>query len=215
MATDTQEIPLEQQLWFFVATAGLGLLPIVFRSGVASPAAIVASDLVGLSELVDPASVSPITASFISQTEDEFIMESWQFVSDNVDYSAFGSTMVFQDHSVLCELCLLPAEIVKLPDAKSNCVGMAALLTSLLRTRISPKRVYMVVGDLVRNGVGGHAWVIVDRGGEWYLLEATGPPKGWVRFKDKLGMYVPQVFFNDVEFICGDPTYCANVGAHT
>lgn len=162
------------------------------------------------SALVNPEAVADIAAQ-LPQDEDAFIMAAWQLVGKGVEYQPYGSEMLFTDSQVLCDPCLLPQEVLK--KGAANCVGQSALLASLLRNRLPPERVYMVVGQLANDGVGGHAWVEVARNGDWYLLESTLPPKGW-KPASAAWQYLPQVMFNDLGTAqCAEEKLCVNVAS--
>ncbi len=161
------------------------------------------------SALVCPACVADLAAQLPGADDDTFIQAAWAYVGDSIHYESFSSDIVFQDSSVKCKDCELPATTLK--TGNSNCVGSSALLASILRNRLPPERVMMAVGNLYRNGVGGHSWVECFRAGDWYILEATAPPQGW-RLASASPEYEPLVFFNDVEETCLSEALCVSIG---
>ena len=80
--------------------------------------------------------------------------------------SVDGKTFVQQD------AWLDPGQALKAPAL--NCANRAFLLASLLRQQYPPDRVWVVLGNLKIDGLGGHAWVFL-RNGQDYLLETTSP----------------------------------------
>jgi len=184
--------------------AGAALISRLFLSNVNAAA------LLSLSQLVDPQSVRSLSDQ-IDGSGDEAVLNDWQYVGQNIDYKYFGSQMHFYDHTVSCQGCLLPLQVAAL--GKSNCVGKSILLASLLRNSYSADDVYVVVGEYVKERVGGHAWVIVRRGGAWYLLEATRPPPSdnfnpWVTANEVSDIYIPYVWFNDRGMTCYNSEIC-------
>jgi hypothetical protein len=163
---------------------------------------------------VDPASVAGLAATFPASDEDSFILAAWEWVGREIDYSAFGSELLFYDSMAKCQACMLPAEVV-LKDA-SNCVGKASLLASILRNRLPASRVEMVIGNVADasspDGDTGHAWVTVMRDLVWFLVEATSPPSAqpWLP-EASATAYVPYARFNDAYFTCWDPETCFKV----
>jgi len=185
---------------FAVAVAGVGLVALISRRDKV--------ETFPISALVDPASVAGTAETLYSSSEDQFIQNAWHFVGDNFAYEKIGSDMMFDDNTVLCARCYLPT--ATLARGEGNCVAVAALLASLLRNALPPERVFMVVGDYDKDlaGIRGHAWVEVQRGGTWYLLEATSPPRGWFTVNSQAGLYVPFAYLNDQIFRCNNPELC-------
>ena len=138
----------------------------------------------------------------------DFALNAWQYVGGDIDYVYYGSQLEFYDHSVACYKCMLPLEVEN--AGKSNCVGKSVLLASLLRNYYSADDVYVVIGEFRYNGVGGHAWVILRRDNEWYVLESTvePPPDPWKTMGDLSEIYIPDAWFNDRGMICYDPEVC-------
>jgi len=161
-----------------------------------------------LSTFINPNAVASL-ASQLPEDEDAFILSAWQVASD-LPYIAKDTEFKIVDSSIKCEKCYLPAEVLKL--GAGNCVSKIVLLTSLLRNRLPSSRVYMVVGNLNMDGVGGHSWSVVERNGTWYLLESTSPPRGWFETLS-LPSYEPLVYFNDAGKSCLDDNICIKIGA--
>jgi hypothetical protein len=164
-----------------------------------------------LADLFSPQRVADI-ADALPQDEDEFILAAWDLVGRKIRYSAYGSTVQFFDSSVSCQRCLLPTQVIRRGSA--NCAGKANLLVSLLRNRLSEDRVYMAIGGLAEDHVGGHAWVIVQRqNGAWYVLESTMPPRAqpWIPMASVSSLYIPDAFVNDLGLICMDEEICLDV----
>ena len=149
-------------------------------------------------------------AQGLPQAEDEFILSAWQFAG-SICYEPVGSHLDFVDSQVKCQHCLLPGEV--LARGVANCVGHAAVLASILRNRLPPERVMMAIGDLVTNGVGGHAYVLVERAGAWYVLESTTSPglNPWLPAVAAT-WYQPYILFNDAAIYCDSPQLCVVVG---
>ncbi len=160
------------------------------------------------SQLIDPGAVSALAASLPSGDDYSFAMAAWGLVADNVLYEDVGSDLFFTNNHIRCDGCLTPQQVLSRGEA--NCVGRSALLTSLLRNRFPPERVYMALGRLNLDGVGGHAWAELKSDGEWYILESTTQPTAkWLKVRDNLSTYVPQVLFNDVTKSECNGTLCA------
>jgi len=161
-----------------------------------------------LSDFVDPEGVADI-ASDMPSDEGEFTLEAWDYVGGDIDYSGYGSIITFYDSTINCQRCLLPERVIS--TGVANCVGKSALLTSILRNRYSPERVYMVIGEYMRDGEKhGHAWVEVNRGGTWYVIEATLPPpvSPWAPVSGQSSVYSADIFFNDFGVLCYDEEMC-------
>lgn len=161
------------------------------------------------SQFIDLETAAGIAASF-PPSEDEFVLAAWRYASEEVQYESRASTLRFVDGEVRCHYCLLPA--VVLERGKANCMGKAALLLSLLRYRLPSERVHMAIGGLATDRVGGHAWVVVQRAGDWYLLESTLSPTKWVKVSELQNVYVPSVYLNDQTFYCQDERLCFRTG---
>jgi hypothetical protein len=167
-----------------------------------------AATLLGLSQLVDPQAVKPISDE-IDGISDAAALGDWQYAGQNISYKYFGSQMHFYDHTVSCQGCLLPMQVASIGE--SNCVGKSILLASLLRNRYSADDVYVVVGEYVKEKVGGHAWVNLRKNGSWYLLEATMPPPAgnpWITANEVSDIYIPYVWFNDQGMTCYNKELC-------
>ena len=164
-----------------------------------------------LADLFSPQHTADI-ADALPQDEDEFILAAWDLVGQKISYSAYGSTIKFFDSSVSCQRCLLPEQVLRRRAA--NCVGKANLLVSLLRNRLPEDRVYMTIGQLAVDHLGGHAWVIVQsHNGVWYVLEATMPPptQPWIPMALVSSTYIPDAFVNDHGLVCMDEEICLDV----
>ena len=168
-----------------------------------------------LSALIDTGAVSAL-AQNLPQEKNEFAWAAWNMVGSQVAYSYYGSILQMVDHSVNCERCLLPRELLAMDNPKANCVGKAALLVSLLRNRFPPGEVYMVVGRYAKDGrYPGHAWAELFKDGQWYIIEATVPPTRWMPVSEVEDTYLPEAFINDVGSRCAtekclmvDPAAC-------
>lgn len=165
------------------------------------------------SSFIDPNAVADI-ANSLPAPEDEFVIAAWGWVAQNIHYDNFGTVMYFSSDGIDCDNCLLPAAVIA--TGQSNCVGKAGLLTSILRNRIPADRVYMVVGRLRLNGVGGHAWVRVEEGGTWYILESTvlPPAQPWIPESTMAWKYAADGYVNDAYFQCYDPALCVAIHAN-
>lgn len=80
----------------------------------------------------------------------------------NVD----GRTFVQED------AWLDPAQALMAP--KLNCANRSFLLASLLRQEHNAGQVWVTLGNLKLDGLGGHAWVFF-RGNQDYIMETTSP----------------------------------------
>lgn len=161
---------------------------------------------------IDPTAVAYIADS-MPDDEGDFIIGSWDWVARNITYDNFGTIMYFSGDGIDCDTCLLPHAVIA--AGGSNCVGKAALLTSILRNRLPPDSVYMVVGRLKLNGTGGHAWVRAQHNGVWYTLESTimPPAQPWVPEDSMSWKYSPDGYVNDVTFSCFEPGLCVAIEA--
>lgn len=162
---------------------------------------------------IDPGSVADIAAQ-MPQGEDEFILASWNYVGSGIKYSNYGSLIKITSSAVECNRCLLATEVLK--ARLGNCVGKAILLTSILRNRIPPERIYMALGQYFRNYPSsdseGHAWVDILRGNTWDLMESTLPPPAnpW-KPAEEMPQYVPEAFLNDQSRVCLSEELCVRV----
>lgn len=161
------------------------------------------------SALVCPECLANV-AQGLPEAEDDFILAAWGFAG-SLGYEPVGSHLDFLDSQVKCERCLMPSEV--LARGLANCVGHAAVLTSILRNRLAPERVLMAIGELRANGVGGHAWVLTERRGAWYVLESVSRPGPSPWLPAALApLYVPYILFNDAVIYCDSPQICVEVG---
>ena len=165
---------------------------------------------------IDTEAVAQLAAS-LPQDEDEFAWQAWNMVGSQIAYSYYGSILQLVDHSVKCERCVLPQELLTMENPKGNCVAKSALLVSLLRNRFPADRVYMAVGRYAKNGkYPGHAWVeTLRQDGQWYVMESTVPPTRWVPAAEVDDIYLPEAFINDQGSRCAtrkclivDPVAC-------
>lgn len=160
----------------------------------------------------DSEAVQAIAASLPAGSEDSFILDAWDFVGQEIDYEAVGSDITFVNSHVRCLKCHFPPKVLE--RGKGNCVGASSLLSSILATRIDPARVGMAVGDLALDGIGGHAWSLVQRQDEeWYILEATRAPgiSPWVKTSDLVEVYRPAAIITGESFTCQDKKLCVTV----
>jgi len=155
-------------------------------------------------DFVNPEAVADIAASLPSE-EDRFILSAWNYVTENIQYQGYSSNLYFVNDAIKCSGCRVPEATLKV--AKGNCVSMSSVLTSILRNRLPPERVFMTVGEWWYRG---HAWCQVQRqNGRWYLLESTSPPtKGWVLVDAVSYIYKPFSYFNDQLFYCYSEELC-------
>ncbi|MDD5510842.1 MAG: transglutaminase family protein [Dehalococcoidales bacterium] len=156
--------------------------------------------------LVDPDSVSEI-ATQLPNDEDDFILSAWDYVHNKVRYSSYNTDIFLINSGVECTRCYHPISVLQ--SGSGNCVASASLLTSLLRAKLSPDRVYEAVGYLdTGKGDFGHAWVEAKRNdGNWYLLESTSAPWGW-QSRNAANNYETLAKFNDAKFECYSHEMC-------
>lgn len=147
-------------------------------------------------------------------SEDEKILAYWKWVAESIKYprdretfalTVYGKTIRSNDYF------LEPSETIAFKIGK--CDATSNLLTSMLRNILPEHRVYTVLGDLAKDGVGGHAWVTVERQGKMYILESTLdklPENPWVAADTKDLMYRSVMAYNDKEiWIKGAEITCA------
>lgn len=157
-------------------------------------------------DLVAPEPFSQVAASMPAD-EDQFIQAACDYVLNNVQYQGYASNLYFVGDMITCSGCRLPEKTLTL--GKGNCVAMSSVLASILRNRIPPERIFMAVGEVRFDGIGGHAWCVVQRkDGRWYLLESTTPQKGWVPLESVVNIYIPYSYFNDQLFYCYSDSLC-------
>lgn len=206
---------MEGQRFFFTVAAGVGLaLLLSRRNGHAGGYAEFSR-----SDLVNPNSVAKLAASLNGTgDEEQFILNAWDWVGRMIPYERTASDLEFVNSHVVCARCLLPT--MTLAHGSGNCVAKSALLASLLRNRLPPERVSMVIGDYdtgVPSPEGkGHAWVEVTLDGVQYLLEATkspNPDAPWVLAESRRDKYEPYVYLNDLYFSCTSSHLCMAVPA--
>jgi hypothetical protein len=130
-----------------------------------------------LSEWVDPASLEiqaryeEITQGIVSIWDKN--MACFNLVLDipytpaiEVRISVDGKTFTQKD------AWLEPGQAIQVPAL--NCANRAFLLASLLRQENPPQKVWVALGNLHIDGIGGHAWVVF-RDSEDYIFETTSP----------------------------------------
>lgn len=108
-----------------------------------------------LGVFIDPESVADI-ATTLPQNEDDFILAAWELVGNNIRYEGFGSHLKFSADVVYCQKCFLSRQVLK--SGVGNCVSKSVLLTSLLRNRLPPERIFLAIGQLNTDHIGGHSW---------------------------------------------------------
>lgn len=191
--------------------AGLGAMT-VMAVALARSSAKAAYTSFPVSGFFEPDKVVSLADEIPADTEDEFILAAWDYVGREIAYEPVGTDLEFQDGVVLCDVCYSVEQTLQREMA--NCVGKSALLCSLLLNRLEPGRVWMVVGQYVSNNVGsGHAWVEVERGGQFYILESTmiPPAMPWKPAASD-ARYVPYTIFSQAEFTCLDSQFCVRLG---
>jgi len=80
---------------------------------------------------------------------------------------------------------------------KLNCANRSFLLASLLRQEYPPDKVWVVLGNLNMDGLGGHAWVML-RSDQDYILETTSPNIRYPISADSPA-HEDIIYFNDKE----------------
>jgi hypothetical protein len=156
------------------------------------------------SEFFQPHAVASIAKQFPYTSEDEFTLAAWDYVGRQIPYEPLGSDMEFGDLAIECEDCYFPMQVIA--RNKGNCVAKSSLLASILTNRIANDRVSIMVGDLY-SARNSHAWVSMERGGSWYILESTAPPdkrNPWLPEEQAYAMYNPHVEINTDYIISGD-----------
>ncbi|MFH1486985.1 MAG: hypothetical protein ABIH46_13010 [Chloroflexota bacterium] len=165
---------------------------------------------ISLTRLFNAEAVKHLADQLPRTSEDDFILAAWQAVGQDVVYQSYGSILVFSPDLVDCQRCLLPEQVIR--KMGGNCVAKSVLLVSILRNRLPSRRVYMAVGTLNHNGSsGGHAWVLVQRHGAWYVLESTmSPPldNPWMPVSLASESYTNEATVNDKHLNCYDPSVC-------
>lgn len=188
-----------------MAFTGIGFMTGLFTTYITRKWATLA---VPLDSLVNPNVVKSIAEELYESTGD-FVINAWNYVGGDIEYVYYGSNLQFVDHTVHCTRCLLPMQVDEIGQA--NCVGKSVLLASILRNYYGPQDVYVVIGEFLYNGAGGHAWVNLKKDGVWYVLESTIPPgtDPWKSASDLSEIYIPDAWFNDQGIICYDPEVCS------
>lgn len=170
-------------------------------------------DTFAATNFFQPSKVSELAASLAAESEDQFILNAWDWVGRSVIYESTPSDIEFEGDVITCLHCYTVDET--LATGRGNCVNKSALLASILLNRLAAERVYMVIGGFAMDGVGGHAWLNVYRDNDWYLIEATSPPKSspWIKVSSLGSIYVPYAIFSAADFRCVDHSVCLEVGA--
>ncbi len=114
---------------------------------------------------------SELTRGIASQ--EERISALWNYVK-SIPYTQFLSTKITIDGKTFeqKDTWLEPAQSIKVK--RLNCFNKSVLLASLLRQELPPDQVYVWLGNLKLNGVGGHAITYI-RLAQDYALETTNP----------------------------------------
>ena len=151
----------------------------------------------------------------ISETEDEFILNSWDWVGRSIAYEPIGSDIDFNGQMVSCQYCYTVDQTLR--RGQGNCVAKSALLGSILLNYLDPRRVSMAIG-VYSDGreQGGHAWLEVSRNGAFYIVEATAPPysQPWRTAASLSRTYIPYTLFSEEAFQCLDDRICLQAGCN-
>jgi len=107
-----------------------------------------------------------------------------------VKVSVDGRTFIQKD------TWLDPAQALR-AGTRLNCANRSFLLASLLRQEYPPDRVWVVLGNLNMDGLGGHAWVVL-RNSQDYILETTSPSIRYPIAADSPA-HEDVIYFNDKE----------------
>lgn len=130
-------------------------------------------------------------------SKEGFLRSCRDWVASNIRYKPFikakiwveGKTSVNKD-------TWLPPSITKLAGV-GNCANKSFLLASLLRNRLDPGDVHVVLGNLYNGKPGGHAWVQVNLDERAYIMESTRPDVESLIRASVADRYEPVHFFND------------------
>ena len=163
------------------------------------------------SDFFQPEKVSGLAATLDDEDEDQFILNAWNYVGRNITYEAIGSDINFDGQTISCLYCWTVDQT--LARGIGNCVCKSSVLASILLNRLPPSRVHMVIGGFALDHVGGHAYLLVDRNGTQYVVEATAPPKAqpWVPASSVATIYLPYAVFSPIDFRCVDTHFCVKV----
>lgn len=67
-----------------------------------------------------------------------------------------------------------PSDLATIEERSSNCFGVAAVTTSMLRSMgVSPNDVHIAVGQLDAENIPPHAWTELRVGNEWMAVDPT------------------------------------------
>ena len=164
------------------------------------------------SDFFQPDKVTYLADLLAAEDEDEFILNAWNYVGLGITYEPIGSDINFDGETISCLYCWTVEQT--LARGLGNCVCKSSVLASILLNRLAPERVHMVIGGFAMDGVGGHAWLTVNRGGGEYIVEATSPPKAvqpWVPASLMSSVYIPYAVFSPLDFACLDNHFCVRV----
>ena len=122
----------------------------------------------------------------------------WGYVSSIPYKETIASQLWAGSHNfVQKDTWFYPAE--EMVVGKGNCANKAFLMTSLLKNELpGPGQVFCVIGNLVLDRVGAHAWVEANIGGVQAVIETT-TRRGDHAFvlKECAEAYQPMVYFDD------------------
>lgn len=195
-----------------VAAAVIGATAVAVAK-VISSVSVSGYDVFPASNFFQPSKVSELAASIDAPTEDDFILNAWDWVGRNITYEFVPSDITLLGDIITCLYCYTVEET--LARGVGNCVNKSALLASILLNRLASDRVLMIIGEYIQGGsASGHSWLNVYRNGGWYLVEATSIPQAqpWVPVEATGKIYVPQAIFSAQTFQCVDHSICAKVG---
>lgn len=135
-----------------------------------------------------------LTAGIVE--EDDRIIACWEWVG-NLKYKNFitGKLWIEGQSSVQTDLWNTPSITARIKVG--NCSNKSFLLTSLLRNELPAEDVHCVLGNLHNGRVGGHAWVLLNRNGEEYIMEATSTDVPPLVFAHTADRYEAIHLFND------------------
>ena len=160
---------------------------------------------------LEPDKVRDVADMLWQGDEEAFILDAWQVVGENLEYEPIASDIDVVNGLITCDKCYTVKETIN--RGMGNCVSKSALLASILLNRLEPDRVYMDIGNYKKDGVGGHAWVEVERGGSLYTIESTGtpPPNPWATSKAVEQFYLPKARISVDGIECRDNSFCLQV----
>ncbi len=148
-----------------------------------------------LSQMVNPPLLSRIAAS-LPQNEELFLNSALDWVKRHVQYEDIISEIEFYDGAVRCKACYTPPETLE--KMQGNCLSQANVLTSILRNRLGPDRVFTAIGTVSRDGLAGHAWTLAERTWGWEILDPTSGKTSPIIDPT----YHAYAYFNDLQREC-------------